>query len=528
MTSTRLREVGLIALAAPPRPPGRYRHRPRRRSSGSPGRSRSDERRRPSASRFLSRSIASSTASVVDRRVERGRAGRAASSSPATSSRSSPAPERRSAASRPSADRLAVAVAAVAGRRLDRVADGVAEVEHLAAARVALVGGDDVDLRAGAVEDHVVELVGVERRRARAPAPRARRPRSAPSSRPRRSRPRAPRPAASQASPGRRARPPGMVVGADVVLGLGQVDAGLAAVGGVDLGDQRRRHLDHRHAALVGGGAEAGEVADDAAAEGEHAIVARVTRPAASSRSTRSASASVFAGSPAGDLDRGGDGGHGRGGAAGRRRRRSRDQKRRLGERPRQLRAARRAGPRPTQAPGTRRRRRRGPGQAGSRRAARACASQRAASARATRSRAGGQDRVGELARTAAGARRSAASKSLAVAGQRPVGPLAARPGGSSVDPAPDDDVARRAPRALARRLDAAAAERDQRRRRPARALPARERLLAAAKLASPSRAKNSAIGAPSSRSISAIGVDRVDARAPRRRPWPPASCPPP
>ena len=41
----------------------------------------------------------------------------------------------RSAASSPSADGLAVAVAAVSGRRLDRVADRVAEVEHLPAAR---------------------------------------------------------------------------------------------------------------------------------------------------------------------------------------------------------------------------------------------------------------------------------------------------------------------------------------------------------------------------------------------------------
>ena len=58
-----------------------------------------------------------------------------------------------------------------------------------------------------------------------------------------------------------------LVEGADVVLGLGEVDAGLAAVGRVDLGDQRRRHLHDAHAALVGGRAEAGEVADDAAAD---------------------------------------------------------------------------------------------------------------------------------------------------------------------------------------------------------------------------------------------------------------------
>jgi hypothetical protein len=69
--------------------------------------------------------------------------------------------------------------------------------------------------------------------------------------------------------------PRGLVVGADVVLRRGQVDAGLAAVGGVDLRDERRRDLHDRHAALVGGGAEAGEVADDAAAERDHVVGAR-------------------------------------------------------------------------------------------------------------------------------------------------------------------------------------------------------------------------------------------------------------
>ena len=64
------------------------------------------------------------------------------------------------------------------------------------------------------------------------------------------------------------------MVGAGVVLALGQVDAGLAAVGGVDLGDQRGRHLDDRHAALVEVGAEAGEVADDAAAERDDVVLA--------------------------------------------------------------------------------------------------------------------------------------------------------------------------------------------------------------------------------------------------------------
>ena len=95
------------------------------------------------------------------------------------------------------ADRLAVAVALVAARRLDRVADRVAEVEHGAQAVVALVGGDDLALVAGAGEDDVVELGGVERRRSPAPAPRARRRPAGRSSAPRRSRRPAPPAAAS-------------------------------------------------------------------------------------------------------------------------------------------------------------------------------------------------------------------------------------------------------------------------------------------------------------------------------------------
>ncbi len=55
-------------------------------------------------------------------------------------------------------DRLAVAVAPVAGGGLDRVTDGVPEVEHLATAAVALVLGDDRELQARAGEDRA--LVG--------------------------------------------------------------------------------------------------------------------------------------------------------------------------------------------------------------------------------------------------------------------------------------------------------------------------------------------------------------------------------
>ena len=57
-------------------------------------------------------------------------------------------------------------------------------------------------------------------------------------------------------------------------LPAAEVDAGLAAEGGVDLGEDGGGHLDVADAAHVDGGEEAGEVADDAAAEGEQDRVA--------------------------------------------------------------------------------------------------------------------------------------------------------------------------------------------------------------------------------------------------------------
>ena len=57
-------------------------------------------------------------------------------------------------------------------------------------------------------------------------------------------------------------------------MAVGQVDAGLAPDGGVDLGDERGRDLDDGNPALVDGGAEAGKVADDAAAERDERVVA--------------------------------------------------------------------------------------------------------------------------------------------------------------------------------------------------------------------------------------------------------------
>ena len=66
----------------------------------------------------------------------------------------------------------------------------------------------------------------------------------------------------------------GLVIGADVVLGLGQVDAGFAPVGGVNLRDQRGRHLCVGHPALICGRAKSREVADHPSTEGDHQVFA--------------------------------------------------------------------------------------------------------------------------------------------------------------------------------------------------------------------------------------------------------------
>ena len=56
---------------------------------------------------------------------------------------------------------------------------------------------------------------------------------------------------------------------ADEVLAQRVVDADLAADRAVDLRQQRRRHLHDRDAAQVRRGREAGDVADDATADGD-------------------------------------------------------------------------------------------------------------------------------------------------------------------------------------------------------------------------------------------------------------------
>ena len=157
------------------------------------------------------------------------------------------------------ADRLTVAITRVAGGGLDRVAHGVAEVEDHPAPGVPLIRRDHLDLGPGAVKDHVRHRPGVQ-------------PLDFPDARPERV-------SGDQRGLddldesggellGRKCpQRHGIgehrdrhVVGADVVLGLGKVHSGLAAVGRIDLGDEGRGRLDQIHAPLVGGRAEAGEI----------------------------------------------------------------------------------------------------------------------------------------------------------------------------------------------------------------------------------------------------------------------------
>ena len=61
----------------------------------------------------------------------------------------------------------------------------------------------------------------------------------------------------------------GLVEAADEVFSGREIDAGLAADGGVDLGEEGAGDLDEGNSAHVDGGEEAGDVADDSATEGE-------------------------------------------------------------------------------------------------------------------------------------------------------------------------------------------------------------------------------------------------------------------
>ena len=80
--------------------------------------------------------------------------------------------------------------------------------------------------------------------------------------------------------------------GADQVLALGRVDAGLAADRGIHLRQQRGRHLHEAYAAAHDAGGKAGEVADDAAAQGDDdtaALQAHLQQALAQARERREA-----------------------------------------------------------------------------------------------------------------------------------------------------------------------------------------------------------------------------------------------
>ena len=152
MTSTRLRAlIGPTTLATAARDVGRPDRCPVRDVAR---RAHQHERDRL-ARRFLSRPVAAITAAGVDGLAARSAGPRWLSSALDVVAQLVLAGQAQRG-EQAEADRLAVAVAGVAGGRLDRVADRVAEVEHLARAAVALVGGHDAQLRARAADDHLV------------------------------------------------------------------------------------------------------------------------------------------------------------------------------------------------------------------------------------------------------------------------------------------------------------------------------------------------------------------------------------
>ena len=66
----------------------------------------------------------------------------------------------------------------------------------------------------------------------------------------------------------------GLVEGADQVLAVRRIDAGLAADRAIDLRQQRGRHLHEIHAAPGNRGGKAGQIADDAAAQRDDQVAA--------------------------------------------------------------------------------------------------------------------------------------------------------------------------------------------------------------------------------------------------------------
>ncbi len=159
-----------------------------------------------------------------------------------------------------------------AGLGLQRMAEGMAEIEQRPLARLALVAGDDARLGLAAVANRLGTrlAIAIEQRRStlfqpgeefrvvdqpilhdlgiargQFPARQARQ------------------------KIGIRQHQTRLVEAADQILAMRHIDAGLAADRTVDLRQKGRRNLQERHAAQQDRGGESGQVADHAAAEGE-------------------------------------------------------------------------------------------------------------------------------------------------------------------------------------------------------------------------------------------------------------------
>jgi len=169
-------------------------------------------------------------------------------------------------------DGFAMEKAAVAGERFEGVSEGMAEVEDFAEAGFAFVAADDGGFGGDAARDDEVERgrvaakesveaileIAVEGRVADdgvfddfiKPGAVLARGKSA-----------------------ERVRingdEAGLIEGADEVLAFGEVDAGLAADGAINLSDERGGDVDEGDAAQVAGGDKAGDVADHSAADGD-------------------------------------------------------------------------------------------------------------------------------------------------------------------------------------------------------------------------------------------------------------------
>ena len=205
----------------------------------------------------------------------------------------------------PSATASTVAQPAVALGRLDRVPDGVAEVEQRARAGLALVLGDDARLERRRHADRARGRLAARPRAARRGRARARATAASPSihadfttsARPAR------RSIVGQRRAARRCRTARSSAGGTRRSGSCRARVskpGLAADRAVDHREQRRRHVPDRDAAQQRRGREARQVADHAAADRRRRRCRDRARPSSAASQIRSTLRSVLCSSPAG------------------------------------------------------------------------------------------------------------------------------------------------------------------------------------------------------------------------------------